>query len=45
MNDDSLGCAAALWVIWRWLVGDDAGCLSWMLVATLILAVALAVGH
>lgn len=42
MDDDSLGCAAALWVFWRWITGGDGGCLSWMLMVMLTVAVAVA---
>jgi len=38
MRDDSLGCAAALWVVWRWVTGGDGGCLSWMLMVGILLA-------
>ncbi|MEN6546535.1 MAG: hypothetical protein ABFE07_10870 [Armatimonadia bacterium] len=30
--DDNVGCAAALWMVWRLVVGDDRGCLTWLLI-------------
>lgn len=43
-DDDSLGCAAGLWVFWRWITGGDGGCLRWIVVVGLsIVAVAVTV--
>lgn len=38
MDDESLGCAAALWVFWRWILGGDGRCLRWVVAALLCAA-------